>query len=77
VEEPVELASCLGNISLLKGQPFVHAHAVLANNQGQVWAGHLVRGTIFAAELYLQELTGQSLNRTPDFITGLNLWTSV
>lgn len=76
IEEPVELASCSGNISLLEGQPFVHAHAVLADGQGQVLAGHLVRGTIFAAEIYLQELKGRKLNRTPDFITGLNLWTS-
>lgn len=78
VEEPVELASCSGNISPLKGQPFVHAHAVLGNGRGQVLAGHLVRGTIFAAEICMQELNGRKLklSRTPDFITGLNLWTS-
>jgi len=76
VEEPVELASCSGNISLLEGQPFVHAHAVLANGRGLVWAGHLVRGSIFAAELCLQELKGKKLKRTLDFVTGLNLWTS-
>jgi uncharacterized protein len=74
VDEPVELAACLGNISLLEGRPFVHAHAVLANGQGLSWAGHLVRGTIFAAELYLQELSGLPLKRVPDSITGLKLW---
>jgi uncharacterized protein len=74
VDEPVELAACSGNISLLEGRPFVHAHAVLANGQGRSWAGHLVRGTVFAAELYLQELSGLPLKRVPDSITGLKLW---
>lgn len=75
VEEPVEIASCTGNISLLDGQPFVHAHAVLADSSGVTFAGHLVRGSIFAAELFLQELPQQDLHRTPDSQTGLNLWT--
>jgi len=74
VDEPVEIAACLGNISLLEGRPFVHAHAVLANGRGRSWAGHLVRGTIFAAEVYLQELSGLPLKRVPDSITGLKLW---
>jgi len=74
VDEPVELAACSGNISLLEGQPFVHAHAVLADGKGHTWGGHLVRGTVFAAELYLQELSGLPLKRVPDSITGLNLW---
>lgn len=75
VEEPVEIASCAGNISLLDGQPFVHAHAVLADSSGVTFAGHLVRGSIFAAELFLQELPQQDLHRTPDNQTGLKLWT--
>jgi len=74
VDEPVELAACSGNISLFEGRPFVHAQAVLANGQGRTWAGHLVRGTIFAAELYLQELPGLRMKRVPDSITGLKLW---
>ena len=77
VEVPVELASCSGNVSLLDGEPFVHAHAVLADGQSHTWAGHLVRGSIFAAELYLQELPGPRLNRTHDPITDLNLWSEL
>ncbi|MFA6371216.1 MAG: PPC domain-containing DNA-binding protein [Methanothrix sp.] len=74
LEEPVELASCSGNISMREGLPFVHAHAVLSNRTGKTWGGHLVSGTIFAAELYLQELSGLPLKRVPDSITGLKLW---
>ena len=74
LEEPVELASFCGNISLRDGRPFVHAHAVLSDRTGRTWGGHLVRGTIFAVEVYLQELSGLPLKRVPDSITGLKLW---
>ena len=74
LEEPVELASCSGNISLRNGRPFVHAHAVLSDRTGRTWGGHLTRGIIFAAEVYLQELSGLPLKRVPDSITGLKLW---
>ena len=74
VEGPVEVASCIGNISLLEGEPFVHAHAVLADSSGVVLAGHLVRGTIFAAEIFVQELAQADLSRAYDSQTGLKLW---
>ena len=76
-EGPVEIASCTGNISLLEVEPFVHAHAVLADSSGHILAGHLVRGTIFAAELFLQELAEADLNRSWDEKTGLKLWSDV
>ena len=74
LEEPVELASCSGNISIRDGRPFVHAHAVLSDRTGRTFGGHLTTGTIFAAELFLQELSGLPLKRVPDSITGLKLW---
>ena len=77
VEEPVEIASCTGNISLIEGEPFVHSHAVLADSSGRVLAGHLVRGTIFAAELFVQELAEANLHRAWDKQTGLKLWSDM
>ena len=74
VGEPVELASCSGNISIRDGQPFVHAHAVLADRKGKTLGGHLMKGCVFAAEVHLQELSGQSLRRVHDPTTGLKLW---
>jgi hypothetical protein len=74
INEPVELASCSGNISLLGGRPYAHVHAVLSGMKGKVWAGHLTSGRIFAAELYVQELVGPDLIRSLDTVTGLNLW---
>jgi len=47
---------------------------VLSDESGRSWAGHLVSGTIFAAEVCLQELLGLPLERSADPVTGLNLW---
>jgi predicted DNA-binding protein with PD1-like motif len=74
VEGPVELLSCLGNISIRDGQPFVHAHAVLADSQGRVLGGHLITGIVFAAELCMQEFLGEPFKREYDSVTGLHLW---
>lgn len=72
--EPVELVSCTGNISIRDGKPFVHAHAVLAGSDGETKGGHLLCGKIFAAELYLVELSGEPMVREHDQLTGLYLW---
>ena len=74
VTGPVELVSCSGNISLRDDQPFVHAHAVLADRDGKTVAGHLTGGIIFAAEICLQELSGLPLKREHDPTTRLYLW---
>lgn len=74
VDEPVELVSCKGNVSTRDGKLFVHAHAVLAGSEGDCRGGHLIGGDIFAAEMYMQELSGSPLVRAHDSTTGLCLW---
>jgi uncharacterized protein len=64
----------VGNISLKDGEPFVHAHAVLSDDEGKVRGGHLLGGTIFAAEVHVTELLGETLARRLDNVTGLSLW---
>ena len=71
---PQELAGCVGNVSLKDGEPFVHAHAVLADQSENVRAGHLLAGRVFAAEIHLTEFLGEKLVRKPDPVTGLSLW---
>jgi predicted DNA-binding protein with PD1-like motif len=71
---PQEIASCVGNVSLKEGEPFVHAHAVLADRTGNTRAGHLLEGKVFAAEIHLTELLGTKLVRKKDDVTGLSLW---
>jgi hypothetical protein len=71
---PQEIASCVGNISIKEDEPFVHAHAVLADQEGYTKAGHLLEGKVFAAEVHLTELIGEKLVRKNDVVTGLSLW---
>jgi len=74
LDKPLEIASCFGNISLKDGKPFAHVHAVLADSAGRAYAGHLINAEGFAAELHLQELLGEKLEREYDQTTGLALW---
>lgn len=74
IDAPHEIACCIGNISIKDGKPFVHAHAVLADEAGNIKAGHLLEGTIFACEVHLNELDGPKLERRYDMTTGLSLW---
>jgi len=75
IMEPMEITSCLGNISTKDGEIFVHAHVNLADREGQVVGGHLCPGTlIFAAECRISELRGDYLERGYDETTGLSLW---
>ena len=75
VDEPVELVSLLGTVSRRDGAPAVHAHAALAGHHGDCVGGHVAPGcVVFACELILQELVGESLERAHDEQTGLPLW---
>ena len=71
---PQEIASCIGNISIKEGEPFVHTHAVLADLDGNIKAGHLLAGKVFAAEIHVTELVGEKLVRKNDVVSGLSLW---
>lgn len=74
-EAPFEIISCTGNISIKKGNPFIHAHIVLSDEQDKIIGGHLFSETIiFAGEINLQELKGKPLERAYDYKTGLMLF---
>jgi predicted DNA-binding protein with PD1-like motif len=74
IDSPHEMASCVGNVSVSDGKPFVHAHVVLADEKGNARAGHLLEGIVFAAEVHLRQLEGLKLERKYDEVTGLWLW---
>ena len=70
-----EIVSFIGNVSILHGKPFLHAHAAFADRQGATVGGHLIPGCrVFLAEVTIREMTGVELVRTPDEVTGLNVW---
>jgi len=72
-DEPLEVASCVGNISWLDGDRFAHTHAVLSRASGQTLAGHLDSATVFAGELYVRTFE-EELERDHDEPTDLDLW---
>ena len=71
--EPLEVAACVGNVSLLDGEPFAHTHAVLSRADGTALAGHLNSGTVWAGELHLRAFD-EPLEREHDAATDLDLW---
>jgi hypothetical protein len=75
IDHEMEIVSCIGNVSVLNGQPAVHCHITLADNNGRCIGGHLMIGTVvFACEVVIDELDGEILNRHHDEQTGLPLW---
>jgi len=72
-EEPLEVAACVGNVSLLDGELFAHTHAVLSRRSGQALAGHINTATVFAGELYFRAFE-EPLRREYDEMTALDLW---
>jgi predicted DNA-binding protein with PD1-like motif len=72
-DEHLEVAACIGNVSILDGEPFAHTHAVLSREDGTALAGHLDAATTFAGELYVREFD-TDLEREHDDTTDLDLW---
>ncbi len=48
---PLKVVSCVGNISLKEGHPFVHAHIIFSDKEGKTYGGHLMPGTTVDATL--------------------------
>jgi len=54
-----ELTSLAGNISIKDGEPWLHLHATLSDDNFQVTAGHLKSGVIsITGEIWIQRVEG-------------------
>ncbi|MEM2975486.1 MAG: DNA-binding protein [Candidatus Bathyarchaeia archaeon] len=78
IREPLEILSCLGNISLKEEtmEVIVHAHLTVSNLKGEAFGGHLLKGCKIGAtaELTLIEAVGVKLMRKFDTEKKLYLW---
>jgi len=75
INQPLEIVSLSGNISIKDEKPMVHSHIVLSDKDGNTVGGHLMSDTIvFASEFWIFELEGERLIRGYDEVTGLPLW---
>jgi uncharacterized protein len=75
-DQRLEVAGMVGNVSLLNGEPIVHAHITLADENGRCFGGHLGPNTfVFNMEILLTTLSaGKSVVRKMDAQTGLTIW---
>jgi len=73
VQEQVEVLSLNGDIALDKGQPKVHAHAVLGRRDGSCVGGHLLEGRVRPTLEVLLIESPSYLNKTCDPESGLAL----
>jgi predicted DNA-binding protein with PD1-like motif len=75
LDQRLEVTGLWGNVSLMNGEPGVHIHCVLADEQGRCYGGHLGPNTlVFNLEIQLTTLTGPSVLRKMDPQTGLFVW---
>jgi hypothetical protein len=72
---PLEIVSCLGNISIKEGKIFAHAHVVVSDEKANAYGGHVMPGCLIGVtgELVLFEATGIKLSRRFDEKTKLFL----
>ena len=75
LNQPLEIVSLTGNISIKEGKPIVHSHIALADNSGALHGGHLAPGTtVFACEYIIEIYDGPTFERSFDPETELPLW---
>lgn len=75
IAEDLEVTSCSGNVAFTEdGTPVVHAHMVVADENGKSYSGHLMKGCKVSVtiEVVLTVLDGE-LSRAVDSRFGLNL----
>jgi predicted DNA-binding protein with PD1-like motif len=72
-DEPLEVASCTGNVSWLDEERFAHTHVVLSGPDGEAVAGHLNEATVWAGEVHMRAFE-EPLEREYDETTELDLW---
>ena len=75
MDQPYEVLSGIGNISLLDDKPFVHVHVVLADSTGKAFGGHLDKGTkVWLIEAFIHEVDSKNLVRNFDKNICLGVW---
>ena len=69
----MEILSLLGNISSKDGEPYLHLHIVVSNDEGEALGGPLTKAVIsVTAEIFI-DIIDVEINREPDPLTGINL----
>lgn len=68
-----EIASLTGNLSTMKGEPYFHVHACLADRYNNTYGGHLSYAVVsVTGEIFINALDGE-IDREFDSEIGVNL----
>jgi hypothetical protein len=73
INQQVELASMIGNITLVNDKPAVHTHVSIASSDGTVRGGHLINAFVFPTLELFMTVYPVPLHKQPDEATGLEL----
>ena len=73
INEQVEVTSFIGNISIYKGEPKIHAHAVVGKRDGSAHSGHLIEGIVRPTLEVFVTVRSDTLQRSLDTTTNLPL----
>lgn len=74
IARPLEIVSCIGNISPKGKESIVHAHIAVSDEKGQTFGGHVLPTCLVAtAELTLVKAVDMKLERKIDEKTKFNL----
>ena len=69
----MEILSLLGNISTKDGEPYLHLHIVVLNDEGEASGGHLTKAVIsVTGEIFIDSID-IDIDRQKDELTGINL----
>jgi predicted DNA-binding protein with PD1-like motif len=71
IQEPCEIVSLHGNISLLEGKPYLHCHIALGDKTFGVRGGHLREAVVSAACEVILTRFFDDIERKKDEATGL------
>ena len=74
IDKPLEIANLTGNVTWTNNHPSAHLHVTLADEPGQIYAGHLKELTVAGTcELRLQTFD-QAVSRKHDDNVGLEVF---
>ena len=73
-EGQFEIASLLGNISLLDGKPWPHLHITLTDTDYRAFGGHLQSARVGVTCEIIIDATDTTIEREVDEETGLKVW---
>lgn len=74
INEFMEITSLNGNITAMDGKPYIHLHAMLADQRHAIHGGHVLEMRVGATcEMFVTVLDGK-VTRTRNEALGINLW---